>query len=58
MTEKNATDFSSVNFVFLDRDGVINRKAPEGAYVTSWDDFELLAGVHRALMAVGPSCCK
>ena len=55
MTEKNATDFSSVNFVFLDRDGVINRKAPEGAYVTSWDDFELLAGVERAVASLNQS---
>jgi len=27
---------------FLDRDGVINRKAPEGQYVTRWEDFEFL----------------
>jgi len=31
--------------VFLDRDGVINRKAPEGQYVTRWEDFHLLPGV-------------
>ena len=31
--------------VFLDRDGVINRKAPEGQYVTRWEDFQLLPGV-------------
>lgn len=30
---------------FLDRDGVINRKAPEGQYVTCWEDFQLLPGV-------------
>lgn len=30
--------------VFLDRDGVINRKAPEGSYVTSWAEFEFLPG--------------
>ena len=30
---------------FLDRDGVINRKAPEGQYVTSWEDFHLLPEV-------------
>lgn len=30
---------------FLDRDGVINRKAPEGQYVTRWEDFHLLPGV-------------
>lgn len=31
--------------VFLDRDGVINRNAPEGQYVTSWEDFHILPGV-------------
>src|SRR5690349_5322567 len=35
--------------VFLDRDGVINRKAAEGDYVTSWSDFVLLPGVSTAL---------
>ncbi len=29
--------------VFLDRDGVINRKAPEGAYIESPDELELIA---------------
>lgn len=27
---------------FLDRDGVINRKAPEGQYITRWEDFQFL----------------
>lgn len=31
--------------VFLDRDGVINRKPKEGEYITSWDDFHILPGV-------------
>jgi histidinol-phosphate phosphatase family protein len=31
--------------VFLDRDGVINRKPREGDYVTRWEDFHLLPGV-------------
>jgi D-glycero-D-manno-heptose 1,7-bisphosphate phosphatase len=30
--------------VFLDRDGVINVKAPEGDYIKSFDEFELLPG--------------
>jgi D-glycero-D-manno-heptose 1,7-bisphosphate phosphatase len=38
--------------VFLDRDGVINRKAPEGAYVRNWSEFELLPGVTEALLAL------
>jgi len=29
---------------FLDRDGVLNRKMPEGQYVTSPEEFELLPG--------------
>lgn len=35
--------------VFLDRDGVINRKLPEGRYVTSVSEFEFLPGVSEAL---------
>ena len=40
---------SSVATVFLDRDGVINRKMPEGEYVRSWLDFEMLPGVAEAI---------
>jgi D-glycero-D-manno-heptose 1,7-bisphosphate phosphatase len=35
--------------VFLDRDGVINRKAPEGAYVTRWEEVEFLPRVGEAI---------
>jgi D-glycero-D-manno-heptose 1,7-bisphosphate phosphatase len=35
--------------VFLDRDGVINRKAPEGSYVTSPAALELLPGALEGL---------
>jgi len=35
--------------VFIDRDGVINRKAEEGAYVTRWEDFHMLPGVAEAI---------
>jgi histidinol-phosphate phosphatase family protein len=35
--------------VFLDRDGVINRKLPEGRYVSSWEEFAFLPGVPEAL---------
>lgn len=34
---------------FLDRDGVINRKAPEGQYVTRWEEMEFLPGVREAV---------
>jgi D-glycero-D-manno-heptose 1,7-bisphosphate phosphatase len=36
--------------VFLDRDGVLNRKAPEGSFVSSWDDFHVLPGVPQAIL--------
>jgi D-glycero-D-manno-heptose 1,7-bisphosphate phosphatase len=35
--------------VFLDRDGVINRKRPSGSYVESWEQFEFLPGAMDAL---------
>ncbi len=41
--------FANVRTVFLDRDGVINRKAPEGEYVATWEQFHPLPGVDRAI---------
>ena len=35
--------------VFLDRDGVINKKAPGGDYVKNWDEFQFLPGVKKAI---------
>jgi D-glycero-D-manno-heptose 1,7-bisphosphate phosphatase len=35
--------------VFLDRDGVINRKPTEGEYVTRWENFHFLPGVAEAI---------
>lgn len=40
---------SETKAVFLDRDGVINRKLPEDRYVTNQQEFELLPGVRAAL---------
>jgi D-glycero-D-manno-heptose 1,7-bisphosphate phosphatase len=34
---------------FLDRDGVINRKPPEGQYVTRWEEMQFLSGVAEAI---------
>jgi D-glycero-D-manno-heptose 1,7-bisphosphate phosphatase len=47
--------FPNINFVFLDRDGVINRKAPESEYVTSWDRTDLLPGVEQAIALLNRS---
>jgi D-glycero-D-manno-heptose 1,7-bisphosphate phosphatase len=35
---------------FLDRDGVINRKAKPGEYVTRWEDMHVLPGVAASIM--------
>lgn len=37
---------------FLDRDGVINRKRPEGEYVTRWEEMEFLPGVADAIVSL------
>ena len=34
---------------FLDRDGVINRKAREGEYVTRWEEMQILPGAPEAI---------
>ncbi len=47
--------FANVRTVFLDRDGVINRKAPEGEYVANWEQFHPLPGVDRAIARLGAS---
>lgn len=39
--------------LFLDRDGVINRRKP-GNYITSWEEFEFLPGVLAALRILNP----
>ena len=46
------TAFPNIRCVFLDRDGVINRKPPEGAYVARWSDFHILPGVEAAIAAL------
>jgi D-glycero-D-manno-heptose 1,7-bisphosphate phosphatase len=39
----------AARFVFLDRDGVLNRKLPENQYPTSREDLQLLPGAGEAL---------
>ncbi|MGC2400715.1 MAG: HAD family hydrolase [Acidobacteriaceae bacterium] len=38
-----------MRYVFLDRDGVLNRKLPEGAYVIDWARFAWLPGAIEAV---------
>jgi D-glycero-D-manno-heptose 1,7-bisphosphate phosphatase len=43
------TGTRSLTAVFLDRDGVLNEKMPEGRYVTSWSEFKMLPGVPESI---------
>ncbi len=49
MGERDASNFSDIDYVFLDRDGVLNRNLPDGRFVTRWEDFQLLEGVAAAI---------
>jgi D-glycero-D-manno-heptose 1,7-bisphosphate phosphatase len=40
---------SIVRYIFLDRDGVLNRKLPEGVFVSTWEQFEWLPGAIEAV---------
>jgi D-glycero-D-manno-heptose 1,7-bisphosphate phosphatase len=38
-----------MRYIFLDRDGVLNRKPPEGGYVTRWSEFAWIPGSIEAI---------
>lgn len=44
-----AAERTATPIVFLDRDGVVNRRAADGGYITKWAEFEFLPGVIEAL---------
>jgi D-glycero-D-manno-heptose 1,7-bisphosphate phosphatase len=48
-------NFQNVEYVFLDRDGVINRKPPEGEYISRWNEVHLLPGAEAAIAALNRS---
>jgi D-glycero-D-manno-heptose 1,7-bisphosphate phosphatase len=45
----------AIHTVFLDRDGVVNEKLPEGRYVAGWDSFRILPGVLEAIRLLNQS---
>ena len=49
MTETFIDGFQNIVNVFLDRDGVINRKPPEGQFISNWRHFDILPGVEEAI---------
>lgn len=48
---KSIQNSSCEKAIFLDRDGVIIRKAPDGEYVTDWSAVEFLQGSSDAIAA-------
>ncbi len=50
--------YNGIRTVFLDRDGVLNRKAPEGEYVSRWDLFHPLPGVEEAVRLLNQAGLK
>ncbi len=43
--------------VFLDRDGVINKRPREGDYVKSWNEFAFLPDVDEAIKLINKNNC-
>ena len=55
MGNSRAIELPDIEFVFLDRDGVLNRQPPEGRFVTCPEELELLPGVEDAVVALNRS---
>ena len=55
MNDDQAIEFENIAYVFLDRDGVLNRKPPHGQFVTCWQEFQFLPGVEAAIAALNRS---
>ena len=55
MNQKPAIDLSNIEYVFLDRDGVLNQKPSRGKYITRMEELALLPGVEDAIAALNRS---
>ena len=55
MSNNQAADFSNIEYVFLDRDGVLNRNPCDGRFVTCWKEFQGLPGVEEAIAVLNRS---
>jgi D-glycero-D-manno-heptose 1,7-bisphosphate phosphatase len=49
MSKYSAASSAKIRVVFLDREGVLSRKPPEGQYVADWADFQPLPGMEEAI---------
>jgi len=52
----NVESYAGIQTIFIDRDGVLNRKAPEGEYVSRWDLFHPLPGAIEAVRRLNEAC--
>ncbi len=52
MGNNRAIELPDIEYVFLDRDGVLNRQPPDGRFVTCPEELELLPGVEDAVAAL------
>jgi D-glycero-D-manno-heptose 1,7-bisphosphate phosphatase len=55
MGNNRAIELPDIEYVFLDRDGVLNRQPPDGRFVTCAEELELLPGVEDAVAALNRS---
>lgn len=55
MATDSPIQFDKLEFVFLDRDGVLNRKPPTGGYISRQEDFDLLSGAAQAVASLNRS---
>ena len=55
MIPEQANILKNIRFVFLDRDGVLDRKPADGGFVASWEQLELLPGVEEAIARLNRS---
>jgi len=47
--EKMETYLKPKKIILIDRDGVINRKASQGEYISKWENFEWIPETHQAM---------
>jgi len=52
MPKNPVIDFTNLKYIFLDRDGVLNRKAPPAQYITRPEELVILPGVEEAVAAL------
>jgi histidinol-phosphate phosphatase family protein len=56
--KRTAEYLSFKKIILIDRDGVINKKAPQGQYVSKWEDFEWIKETRVAMRALAKNGFK